>query len=351
MSPKKNYLKFANAPQNQPMSIDLDKGEMYLSKSEGDPDGKIDIAKANSVSQTKAALTQARPKWLTDFFAQMDTVIQAASGGDGKKSPNLVNIDTNTGELAISPNMPKSDIKKVCSHLAWIYEAQYRQNKEILLWIGELILDYIARETHREITIEEAIEELGLLERNNGVKWKVKTLCKWPIVVQRIPAPIRQLPIPPTYLTEAALFSQPEDPMDKIKFNNARDAMLVAVAENPDGWSRSKFVGCMKELQEYFAVGLTRNEGIASLQSRLICYYRLQREAAMSSQAPKSFYANLGLDEKEVATWIYNIENELIVRGKLPEQPFDEIQKGDGLTPSARERILKAAAKKEAQNK
>ena len=200
-------------------------------------------------------------------------------------------------------------------------------------------MDYGAWDTS-DVSIEEAIEELGLLKRENGVKWSMKTLAKWPIVVQKIPAPIRQLPIPPTYLSEAALFAQPEDAGKKLQFNNARDAMLVAVSESPDSWTREKFVSCMKELQEHFGVERIRNEGVAALQERLIAYYRI-RHAAYTSGMVQSFYKENNIPAKDVATWIYNIESELVRREKLPPDPLGKVPTGDGLTQSARDRISK----------
>jgi hypothetical protein len=336
------FFKLANAPEDQPLAFDLRENKLYLDPStrgSEDPEDQekiIPLDATHSVAQMKSTLTHSRPQWLKDFFKSMGDYVSQASGG--------ATIDPGTGALTLDAAMPRTQLKKVVEHLAWLYEAQYRQNKEILLWIGEVILDYMARDT-RDLTIEEAIEELGLLDRNNGVKWKLKTLARWPIVVQRIPAPIRQLPIPPTYLSEAALFAQPEDPDDKVKFGNARDAMLVAVAEKPDSWSRARFVNCMKELQDQFGMERQRNEGIAALQERLIAYYRLRWEANLSGD-PQAFYKNNNIPPKEIASWIYNIECELISRGKMAEIATNHVPRGDGLTATARERALKMQTKK-----
>ena len=333
-SPKKamdTYFKLSNAPADQPLAFDLEQKKLYMDRDAEDDDSVIDLASTNFVASMRATLSHSRPEWLQQFFSQMNSYVA--------KSSSNASVDENTGQLELGANIAKSDLKNVCDNLAWLVEAQHRQNKEILLWIGEIILDYMARDT-RDLSIEEAIEELGLLKRENGVKWTTKTLAKWPIVVQKIPAPIRQLPIPHTYLTEAALFSQPEDPGDKIQFNNARDAMLVAVSEKPDSWSRERFVSCMKELQEHFGVERIRNEGVAALQERLISYYRI-RNAAYASGGVQSFYKENNIPSKDVATWIYNIEAELIRRQRLPEDPLGKIPRGDGLTVTARSRIEK----------
>ena len=335
-------FKLANAPDDQPIAFDLTNNKLYLDIDSSDDESAIPLDSAFSVAQMNGTVQQARPQWLLDFFAQMgDYVKQADSNAE---------IDNKTGMLILDPKIPKDGLRKVCEHLAWLYEAQYRQNKEILLWIGEIILDFMARDHKRGMSMEEAIEELGLLDRQNGVKWKLKTLARWPVVIQRIPPAIRQLPIPPTYLSEAALFAHPEDPVEKVKFSNARDAMLVAVAEKPNSWSRAKFVACMKELQDHFGMERTRNEGVASLQERLIAYYRLQREAERSGDMT-AYYANVGLDRTEAAAWIINIESELQNRGRLAIDPKDAIPRGDGLTQSARDRIARIAAKRKGGNR
>lgn len=328
---KDSYLKLNNAPNAQPLSFDLEKGKLYLDKDKENPDSIISLDSANSVASMKSTVSASRPDWLKNFFGSMNDYVTQAS----KKAE----IDTDTGALCLDAKATRSDLKAVCNSLAWLYEAQYRQNKEILLWIGEIILDYMARGSD-DMTVEEAIESLGLLERNNGVSWSKKTLVKWPVVCQRIPHEIRQLPIPQTYLAEAALFSQPEDPNDRVKFRNMRDAMLVAVSEKPEAWSRARFVSCMKELQEHFGVTRVRNEGVGALQERLIAYYRLRYEAQNSGD-PAAYFKNIGLDHKDVSTWIYNIEAELIGREKLEPDPKDRIPTGDGLTDSARQRVTK----------
>ncbi|MAO74689.1 MAG: hypothetical protein CL699_06935 [Chloroflexi bacterium] len=333
-SPKKTmdtYFKLSNAPDDQPLALDLEKGKFYMNRDADSDDSVIDLRSTHSVARLKSTLSSNRPEWLQQFFCQMNDYVSKAS--------TKAAVDESTGQLELGANIAKSDLKNVCDNLAWLYEAQHRQNKEILLWIGEIILDYMARDT-RDLSIEEAIEELGLLKRENGVKWSMKTLAKWPIVVQKIPAPIRQLPIPPTYLSEAALFAQPEDAGKKLQFNNARDAMLVAVSESPDSWTREKFVSCMKELQEHFGVERIRNEGVAALQERLIAYYRI-RHAAYTSGMVQSFYKENNIPAKDVATWIYNIESELVRREKLPPDPLGKVPTGDGLTQSARDRISK----------
>lgn len=337
---RKEIVKIASSPEGQPLSVDLKKGRLYSDPNNLDEEFAIRLDAPNEVAKMKKTSDFSRQQWVKDFFGQMSDYVKGAH----KKAE----IDSETGELLIDPKMPKSGLRDVCNNLAWLYEAQYRQNKEILLWIGEIILDYIARDTMGTMTIETAIEELGLLKRDNGVKWKLRTLVKWPIVVQRLPAPIRQLPIPPSYLTEAAIRSQPEDPQDKVKFNNARDALLVSVAEKPEAWSRQRFVACLKELQDHFGIDRQRNEGTADLQARLIAYYRLQREAENSGDID-SYYENLGLDRKEVATWISTIEISLFTRHKLTIDPKEEVPRGDGLTEKARERL--AVVKEGLENK
>ena len=332
-------IRLSNAPDNQPLALDVEKGMLYLDKDSESEGADIDLNSPASVSSLKGTINHSRPTWLKQFFGQMGGYVSEASTQAG--------IDPETGALSLGGKITASDLKKVCAHLAWLYEAQYRQNKEILLWIGEIILDYMARSSV-DLTIEEAIEALGLLERDNGVRWKLKTLARWPLVVQRIPAPIRQLPIPPTYLSEAALFSQPEDPEAKIRFSNARDALLLSVADKPDAWSRERLVNCMKELQEHFGVERTRNEGVAALQCRLLALYRIRHSAFSSPISVKGYYERLGLDEKHVSQWIYNIESELIYRGKMEAMPEDEIPSGDGLTKSAKKRI-EDLRKKESQ--
>ena len=96
----------------------------------------------------------------------------------------------------------------------------------------------------------------------------------------------------------------------------------------------------MKELQEHFGVEIIRNEGVAALQERLIAYYRI-RHAAYTSGMVQSFYKENNIPAKDVATWIYNIESELVRREKLPPDPLGKVPTGDGLTQSARDRISK----------
>jgi len=318
------------------LSFDLDSGKLYVDSLGENDEIAISLNQPRSVAQMSETLQQSRPQWILDFYSQMNTYVGQAS--------NKASIDTKNGQLVLDVAMPKSSLRKVCEHLAWLYEAQSRQNKEILLWIGELILDYIAR-SGSPITVEEAIEELGLLERENGVRWSMKTLANWSVVAQKIPSEIRQLPIPPTYLAEAAMFAQPQDPDERVQFNNARDALLVAVSNKPDSWSKSKFVACMKELQEEFGMERTRNEGVSALQERLIRLYRL-RTIAQESGDIDTFYTNIGLKRKDVSAWIYNIEAALIERDKLEPDPLAIIPSGDGLTEAARERAAKAAIKK-----
>jgi hypothetical protein len=318
-------FKIQNAPQDQPLFFDTDAGVMFSDPE--DAESSIDISMPHAVA---TGVADTKPQWMSDFYTQMNGYVN-------QSSPKA-SID-GLGQLLLSPDMPKSSLKKVCDHLAWLYEAQFRQNKEILLWIGEVILDYMARSTN-PVTIEEAIEELGLTKRENGVKWSMKTIARYPIVVQKIPPKIRQLNIPPTYLSEAALFSQPQDPVQKTQFCNARDAILVAISKSPDLWSRSKFVACMKELQEHFGMTPTRNEGVSALQERLIAYYRIAKMAAESGDID-AYYTSIGLDRKEVATWIYNIESALIDRNRLEPDPLEAIPKGDGLTETARNRVTK----------
>jgi len=331
-------VRLSNAPENQPLALDVENGQLFLDKDSEDEGAIINLDSPASVSSLRGVINHSRPTWLKQFFGQI--------GGYVSEASTQAEIDPETGALALGGKITASDLKKVCAHLAWLYEAQYRQNKEILLWIGEIILDYMARSTV-DLTIEETIEALGLLERDNGFKWKLKTLARWPLVVHRIPAAIRQLPIPPTYLSEAALFSQPEDPKAKIRFSNARDALLLSVADKPDAWSRQRLVNCMKELQEHFGVERTRNEGVAALQGRLLALYRLRHTAFSSPSSVQGYYKKLGLDETYVAQWIYNIESELIYRGKMEALPEDEIPSGDGLTKSAKKRIKELRKKEE----
>lgn len=326
-----DYFKLSNAPDDQPLAFDLGAGKVYFDTPSGGDESNMDLDSPHSIANMSNTANHARPDWLKQFYGQMGSYVKDAS--------DKAAIDEDSGELRLGVKMTASDLKKVCGNLAWLYEAQYRQNKEILLWIGEIILDYIARAPH-DITIEEAIEGLGLLDRSNGVKWKLRTLARWPIVVQRIPAQIRQLPIPPTYLSEAALFAQPEDPAKKIAFSNARDSLLLAVADKPDSWSRARFVNCMKELQEAFGIERMRNEGVAALQARLLSLYRI-RELSHNRGSTSEYYKSLGLSLTDVCNWIYNIESELIHRGKMEALPEDDIPSSDGLTKNARERIAK----------
>ena len=331
---KSTKLVIANAPEEQPVAIDIVRGKLYLDKDLDSDEFAIPLDSPSAIINLKGQkLTN--PKWVSEFFEQMSGYVRTAN-------PNA-DIDKN-GQLILSPNIPKSGLKQVCNNLAWLYEAQYRQNKEILIWIGEVILDFIARDTRGDMSVEEAIEQLGLLDRENGVKWKLRTLVKWPLVVQKIPHEIRQLPIPPTYLALAAEMKAPDDPNDRKRFSNARDALLVAVADKPDCWSRTRFANCMKELQEHFDVERSRNEGVAALMQRLISYYRLQREAGQSPDQDR-FYQDLGLDRKEVASWIISIEAALQDRGKLPSDPMESIPRGDGLTETARKRVSKITSK------
>ena len=325
-----SYFKLKSPPHDCPLAFDIESGKCYLNKDQSDPDSVINLANLQSVADAKTTLKNSRPAWLKEFFGSMDTyVADEANGGKAR-------IDPDTGLLEIDPKTTTSELKSICSKFAFLFEAQARQNKEILIWIGEIILDYIARASG-DCTVEEAIDALGLCERQNGVKWSYKTLFRFPLVAQRIPASIRQLPIPVSYLCDAAAFSMPEDPKQRVMFSNARDAMLLSVAENPDVWSRTKFCDCMKELQQAFGMERMRNEGISSLRERLIAYYRL-RHLAIASGDPKAFYANQNMNEKEVSEWIYNIEAELISREKLNPDPL-VIPTGDGLTQAARDRL------------
>jgi len=322
---KDTHYELANAPENLPISFNRD-GKLFLSRPDSEG-GHIDMSTPNSVSGMGVVSAVSQPQWVRDFFQRMDSYVKAAAPS--------VSI-TDDGLLILDEHATSSDLKSTCSHLAWLYESSMRQNKEILVWIGEITLDYMARSAH-DPTIEEAIEELGFLDRENGMKWKLSTLAKWVIVAQRIPSAIRQLPLPQTYLSEAALFSQPEDPDKRIMFNNIRDAMLLSAAESPQDWSRKSFSACMKELQHEFGVESHRNEGVASLQSRLIALYRVQREVNLGHTT----YEKIGVGEQEVAAWIYNIEAELQYRKIMNPDPVAEIPVGDGLTLAARGRIIK----------
>jgi hypothetical protein len=322
-----NFLNLANAPDECPIAIDIANGKAYLNEPASDNSVSVDLTMPNAIIATQAMKDIETPAYVTQFFERMNDYVKAAA-----PSTTI----TTDGQLAIAAHATTTDLKEACNHLTWLYESQTRQNKEILVWLGEIVLDYIARASH-DPSVEEAIEELGFLERNNGIKWKLKTIAKWVVVAQRLPHEIRQLPVPQTYLAEAAVFSQPEDPISKIKYCNARDALLLSVAKNPEEWSRSKFVACMKELQHSFGVEATRNEGVASLQGRLICLYRLQREV----NEGHTTYAKLGIADNEVVAWIYNIESELQYRKVIDPDPTAEIPVGDGLTKSARERIVK----------
>ena len=334
---KEHSFTLKNAPPDQPLRFDLKGGKLYIDSLGNDEELAYQLDHPQSVAKMSSTLQQSRPQWILDFYAQMGAYVSQAS--------ESATINPDSGLLTLSTSMTKTSLRKVCEHLAWLYEAQSRQNKEILLWIGELILDYVARSGH-PITIEEAIDDLGILKRENGVHWGMKTLARWAVVAQRIPIAIRQLPIPPTYLAEAAMFAQPDDPDEKIQFNNARDALLVAVANKPDSWSRSKFVSCMKELQEEFGLQRTRNEGVSALQERLINFYRL-RTLAQESGDPQDFYRSIGLSRKDVSAWIYNIEATLIDRDKLEPNPLSVIPTGDGLTESARSRVAKSTQAEE----
>jgi hypothetical protein len=329
---KDGFFILASSPEDDPIALDLDSGELYLNKKESEEGEKVmSLTIPNGVATTSTtALALKRPDWMSEFFTQMDDYV-------GSSSKNA-KIDEN-GQLHLAPNITASDIKAVCGNLTWLYEAQYRQNKEILLWIGEIILDHIARSTD-DVSIEGAIEDLGFLSRENGFRWKLKTLVKWPIVVKKIPIAIRQLPIPATYLTEAAMFGGPDDLNDKIKFNNARDALLISVSQKPDSWSRERFVNCMKELQEKMGIERNRTEGISALRERLISYYRL-KSVAESSGDPKGFCERQNLDYADINQWIYSIEGELICRGKLDPIPENSSLTGDGLTQAARLRLEK----------
>ena len=327
-----NFKILANAPDNVPIGIDLDTGVVHIDKPSTTDEGlMIDINKPNCIIGSKALSNVENQDWVNQFFERMDAYIKASSPCVGVSK---------SGELIIEAHATPTALKDACNHLGWLYESQSRQNKEILIWIGEIILDYIAKSPH-DLSVEEAIEELGYLDRDNGVKWKLKTLAKWPIVVLKIPHEIRQLPIPQSYLSEAAVFAQPEEPVAKIKFANCRDALLLSVAESPEEWSRNKFVACMKELQQTFGVESTRNEGVASLQGRLICLYRLQREVEQGHTT----FAKLGLSDHEIAAWVYNIESELQYRKVIDPDPTANIPVGDGLTKAARERIIKKSEK------
>jgi hypothetical protein len=324
---KEHYCTLINAPKSQPVSFSTTSGKLFLNKDEESDDSVINLSTPNAICNGRGVREIETPEWVGHFFERMDDYSKTAT--------KAVSISKD-GQLSIEANATPKDLKQITSHLAWLFESQSRQNKEILVWIGEIILDYMARASHSP-SIEEAVDDLGFLERDNGVKWKMKTLVKWVVVAQRIPHEIRQLPVPQSYLAEAALFARPEDPEKRVKFDNIRDAMLLSVAENPDEWSRNSFVACIKELQHEFDVTPTRNEGISSLQTRLIQLYRLQREV----ENGYTTYAKLGLDVGEISAWIYNMEFELQYRHKMNPDPTQEIPKGDGLTQAARERIIK----------
>lgn len=328
---KDEFFKLTNAPDEAPIAFQLGEGKAYLDKDAEDDDSVIDLGSVHAVANMKSTVAAARPEWLKQFFNQMNTYV-SSSGGEN------VEIDPETGALSLGAKMAKSELRKLVENLAWLVESQHRQTKEILLWIGECILDFIARDTRQDLTVEEAIEELGLLERENGYKWSMKTLVKWPVVISRIPASIRSLPIPPTYLSEAALFAMPEDPQERIAFGNARDVLLMSVADKPNVWSRSTFVACMKELQDRFGIERQRNEGTSALLLRLIDLYRLRDNYSEDTVT--------GISKRDVADWIYNIENELISRDRLPASPTGRVPTSDGLTKGARERIAREQASK-----
>jgi hypothetical protein len=322
-----NHIVLANSPESQPVSFDLVSNTLFRNEDEAAEESTLSIATPNMISRANAVAAIARPAWVSSFFATMNDLVSSTS-----KSASI----SEDGSLIIGLDATATDLKGISNHLAWLYESQMRQNKEILVWLGEVILDYIARSTH-DPTVEEAIEELGFLDRENGIKWKMKTLCKWVIVAQRIPHEIRQLPLPQTYLSEAAMFAHPEDPDSKVKFANIRDAMLLSAAENPDDWSRSKFTACMKELQHAFGIQSNRNEGVASLQGRLIAMYRIQRAV----ERCETTYQLIGVEAHEFNAWIYNVESELQYRSVIASDPTEDIPIGDGLTKQARERIIK----------
>lgn len=330
MSEEGQLLKFKASPSE--ISVDLERGKLFTNKDTSDPDAVVDLESPLSVANMSGTLSRGRPEWITNFYGSMNDFIQTASP--------KAQINTSTGELLLDPSITKSDTLKLCSSLASMVESTAHQTKATLIWIGELILDHIAKSPH-DLSIENAIEELGLTKRENGIHWSVKSLARWPAVVQRIPNQILQLPIPSSYLTEAAMFKAPDDPVEKIKFNNARDALLLQVSENQSEWSRSKFVSCMKELQDAMCVDRRKMDSVASMYHRLVLLYRIRNEAHLTPN-PAAYYASIRLGTKDVANWIYSIEAELITRGKLEADPKNEVPHGHGLSKASLERIEEA---------
>ena len=342
---KKEYGKpftLTQAPlSKKPLIFDLSKNRILIGEDDpelGDTGTALDLSNPNSVCQTKdyTSNPNVRPQWIKEFFKSIDKYVQTAS--------KEASVDPDTGELQLSPSLSVSELKSVCTNLTWLYESQHRQNKEILVWIGEVILDYIAR-SPMDLSIEEAIEQLGFLKRANGFKWKMKTLVKWVVVAQKISPEVRQLPVAPSYLSEAAMFASPEDVGKKVQFENSRDALLMAIAEEPEEWSRAKFVACMKELQDVFGMERKRNEGTGALRERLIYFYRLREETGhLSEDQANAMLRKVGITRNDLGSWIYNIEAELIYRGSMEPDPFEGVRVGDGLTDSARNRVKAAAS-------
>jgi len=330
MSEESSLIKFTSAPQTSSISIDLDGGKMFTDKNSEEPSVTIDLTVPGSFAMTVVN----NDEDMKPFYGSMGQFMESIT-------TNKVAVDRDTGELIISPSAMKSDLIRLSVSLAGMAEKQEQESKAVKIWMGEAILDYIAKAPY-EITIDEAIEQLGFLERASGIiNWKPSTLARWPAIVQRIPHNILRLPIPQSYLAEAALTKAPEGPIDKIKFNNARDALLVHVSQNRSQWSKSKFVSCMKELQDAFKIARSRGESVSLMYERLVQLYRLRHEAHMTGN-PTAYYQSIGLGIKDVANWIYNIEAELISKEKLEPDPKDQIPANDGLSAAARQRIADA---------
>ena len=313
---KSGLSKLTNAPDVGIM-FDFDSGSVQI----GDGESGADLTKPNSVAMS--SLVPETPGWMKSFYQQMDGITKS----------EMIGIDHDSGNLVIEPELPQSDLAKFVEVLAFVFESQYRQNKEILLWLGELILIH---STQNGLTLEEAIEKLKLTERNNGVTWSMRTLVKWPVVVQRIPESIRRLPIPPSYLAEAALFKQPEDPAQRVQFNNSRDALLLSVAKNPSQWSRNRFCASMKEIQTLMGIPQQRDEGVRILMKRLISFYRIRSSVRESEMKPK-----FGFVLSDISAWITALEFGLARRGVIPDNPEDEVVAGDGRTEQTRQKNSK----------
>jgi hypothetical protein len=224
-----------NLPCNQSTNLDIIMNDLYEDTPE---EGIIATPK-----EEPAVVHDPSPQWVRQYRGELTDMLVTLNSG--------CFINPDTGLLVIPPAVQPDEIALVSRGMAGLFEIQTRQNKEILVCLGHAILAYADR---AQKTLEEAIDEMRLTERKNGVVWSMATLIAMPRVVERFPQEVLNLPVPWTYLVHAAGFAEPEDPEELAKFANDRDDLIRAAAADPSSWNREKLANEVKALQEKYNV-------------------------------------------------------------------------------------------------